>query len=194
MLFRSAAWTYHPFDLERLDPVWEGLHLGGVYLGTISAALAAAAGATYLVAHHRMKSHHPPTGAARLPSLETLETLIVRSASLGFVLLTLGLAAGIVVQAGVEAGETQLGPRWWASPKVWLATAAWGIYAVLMNARRATAFRGAYAAWLSIAAMVLLVAVYGVATAIPEDAATAPEAAAVRPADLTDPQPMGGER
>ena len=164
----AAAWTYHPFNLQRLDPAWAMLHLGGVYLGTISAALAAAAGAMYLVVHHRLKSHQPPARGGRLASLETLETLIVRAATLGFVLLTLGLVAGLVIVVE-DRDATRLGPTWYLSPKVLLAAAAWALYAVLMNARRAAAFRGAYAAWLSIAAVALLIAVYGLATAFGDD-------------------------
>lgn len=163
----AAAWTYHPFNLERLDPVWEALHLGGVYFGTLSAALAAAAGAMYLFVHRRLKGHKPPPAAGRLASLETLETLIVRCAALGFVLLTLGLIAGVVVITHVTGEDAQLGERWWMTPKILLAAGSWGLYAVLMNARRASTFRGSYAAWLSIAALVLLLSVYGVVTAFP---------------------------
>lgn len=163
----AAAWTYHPFNLERLDPVWEALHLGGVYLGTISAALAAAAGAMYLFAHRRLKRHKPPLAAGRIASLETLETVIVRCAAMGFVLLTLGLVAGVVVITHAGDGGTRLGEQWWLTPKIILSAGAWTLYAVLMNARRASAFRGSYAAWLAIAALVLLLSVYGVVTAVP---------------------------
>lgn len=187
----AAAWTYHPFNLERLDPVWEALHLGGVYLGTISAALAAAAGAMYLFVHRRLKLHKPPLAAGRLASLETLETVIVRCAAMGFVLLTLGLVAGIVVMTHVSGEETRLGEQWWLTPKIILSAGAWVFYAVLMNARRASAFRGSYAAWLSIAALVLLLWVFGVVTAVPGGGVVDPPDSAT---ELSTASSEGGER
>lgn len=188
----AAAWTYHPFNLERLDPVWEALHLGGVYLGTLSAVLATAAGAMYLFVHRRLKAHKPPPAAGRIASLETLETVIVRCSALGFILLTLGLVAGVVVITHIADEHPRLGGPWWLSPKIVLSAGAWALYAVLMNARRASAFRGAYAAWLSIAAMVLLLSVYAVVTVVPVGSAI--DHAAAAGATAQDPPPEGGGR
>lgn len=164
----ASAWTYRPFDLETLDPVWKSIHLTGVYLGTLGAAIAATAGAAYLFADHRVRRKQLMAGAAsgRIASLEALEGVIVRTATLGFVLLTVGLVAGLVL----HPADSSLGPGWWHSPKVLLATVAWLIYALVMNVRYATRFRGTRAAWLSIAGFVLLLATYAIVTAIPAGA------------------------
>jgi ABC-type uncharacterized transport system permease subunit len=158
----ASAWTYRPFELDTLSPVWKTLHLTGVYLGTLCSAIAATAGAMFLFVERRLRQKQALRELGRMASLETLERLIVRAATLGFALLTLGLIAGLVL----HPQESSLGPGWWHSPKVLLATAAWLIYAVVMNVRYATHFRGSRAAWLSIAGFLLLLLTYGVVTAV----------------------------
>ncbi len=157
----ASAWTYRPFGVDTLHPVWQAVHLAGVYLGTLGSAVAAVAGAMYLFVERQFKAKRNPTALMRVASLERLERLIVQSATLGFALLTLGLVSGVVIlwdRADLDAG-------WWASPKVLLATAAWAVYAVVMNVRTATMFRGRRAAWLAIGGLVLLLGVYGLVTA-----------------------------
>ncbi|MFW6033087.1 MAG: cytochrome c biogenesis protein CcsA, partial [Phycisphaeraceae bacterium] len=168
----ASQWTYRPFHLDTLHPVWNGAHLAGVYLGTLFASLAAMAGGMFLFVQRRLKQKLPLSGLGRLASLETLETLIIRSATLGFVLLTLGLVTGVVILS--EGGEIA-GGGWWAGAKIALATLAWLVFALVMNVRFASSFRGARAAWLAIGGLVLLLATYGVVTALP---ATAPGPAA----------------
>ena len=191
----ASWWTYRPFRLETLHPVWRAVHLAGVYLGTLGAAVAAAAGAMYLYAEGRMKrkvgvlegigdrgsgfgggrggviagTRGVPGGgdasAGRLASLEALERVIQQASGLGFGLLTLGLVSGVVVMVGEPGVLGGGGTGWWYGPKVGLAVAAWGVYALLMNVRHASAFRGRRAAWLAIGGLVLLVTVYGLVTA-----------------------------
>ena len=158
----ASAWTYRPFKLATLHPVWRGVHLGCVYLGTLSAALAAGAGAAYLVFARRMKRHADPRGAGRVASLEAVEAVIVRSATLGFALLSAGLVSGWVI---LSEGDGSDGVLSLASPKVLLSAGAWATFAVVMNVRFATGFRGKRAAWLAIAGFVLLLGVYGIVTA-----------------------------
>lgn len=163
----AATWTFRPF--ETLDPVWLGVHLVGVYLGTAGAAVAAIAGGMFLYVQNRLKHKHGLRSFGRLASLEALETLTVRAATLGFVLLSLGLAAGLVVLAERSDGLTA---SWWYLPKIVLALSAWGAYAVVMNVRYASRFRGARAAWLAIAGLVLLLATYGLVTSLPHESAS----------------------
>ena len=162
------AWTYQPFNLDNLASVWKSLHLAGVYLGTLFAAVAAVAGGMYLFVCRQLKHKQPLPRLGRLASLETLENLIVRSATVGFALLSLGLAAGIIT--GTD-GPTRFEPGWWYSPKVMLGGAAWVVFALLMNVRFASTFRGPRAAWMAIFGLVLLLATYGVATAMPHSSA-----------------------
>ncbi|MBB6428508.1 cytochrome c biogenesis protein CcsA [Algisphaera agarilytica] len=160
----ASAWTYRPFNLNSLSPVWTGVHLAGVYLGTLGCAVAAMAGVMYLFVQRQLKLKRNPRGLLRLASLESLERLITQAASLGFGLLTVGLVSGVVILR--TEGEV-LGPGWWYSPKVLFAFAAWLVYAVVMNVRYASVFRGRRAAWLAIGGFVLLLVVYGIVTGGP---------------------------
>ena len=159
----AAAWTYRPFNLASLHPIWWAVHLMGVYLGTGFATIAAVAGGMYLYVERRLKRKANLRSIGRLASLERLETLIIRGAALGFVLLTVGLIAGLVILT--DRGRT-LSLAWWYSPKIVLAVTAWLVYALLMNVRHTTHFRGPRAAWLSITGLVLLLVTYGLVTAM----------------------------
>lgn len=153
------------FTLEgfAIHSVWNTVHLSAVYLGACSLALAAGAGGCFLYAQKRLRSKavDPNTPIA---SLETLETLIVRSSALGFALLSLGLITGLVIVTSIP--DNKLGDGWWYSPKIVLAFSVWLIYALITNVRHTTTFRGARAAWLSIAGLVLLLATFGVVTSM----------------------------
>ncbi len=164
----SSAWTYHPFDLPTLHPVWRGIHLAGVYLGTACCGVAAMAGGMYLYVQARLKRKHNLGGMGLLASLEALENIIIRAAILGFVLLTLGLASGVVV---ISEDSTSLPSGWWFTPKIVLSTLAWLVYALLMNVRYAIGFRGRRAAWLSIIGLALLLATYAVVNRLPASTA-----------------------
>ena len=156
----ASAWTYRPFSLDTIHPVWKAVHLVGVYLGTLGSAVAAVAGGMYLYVERLLKAKRHPGGLLKLASLEMLERIIVQASTLGFGLLTLGLVSGVVILGD----EGSLTAGWWYAPKVVLATAAWGVYAVVMNLRFATMFRGRRAAWLAIGGLVLLLVVYGIVT------------------------------
>jgi len=159
----ASAWTFRPFHLDTFSPVWRMVHLTTVYLGTTCAVLAAVGGGMYLVAHRRLQRKATALGdeQSKMPSLEALEALIIQGATLGFVLLTFGLASGVVVLLRPESDQ-QLGGMLIA--KVIVAFLAWAFIALVMNVRYATHFRGTRAAWLSIVCVVLLFAVYGFVT------------------------------
>ena len=162
----ASWWTYFRFDSGAKLPVhriWMTFHLIGVYGGTFSSTIAAMAGAMFLYVQHRLHVRHDLQGMTRLASLETIEKIIIRQATLGFALLTLALVTGLVI---ATAGPTKLGVGWWHSPKVILAASAWLVFALLMNVRAAASFRGTRAAWLSITGLVLLLATLGVVNAI----------------------------
>ena len=159
----ASLWTFRPFG--HLDSIWQAIHLASVYGGMLFFAIAAIAGGMYLYVQRRLRQTHDPTSTRPFASLEALENQIIRTSAFGFAMLTLGLVTGLIVVMTNQ--QTRLGAGWWYSPKVVLAAGVWVIYAVVMNVRHTSNFRGARAAWLSIAGMVLLVATFGVATALP---------------------------
>ncbi|MEX0884854.1 MAG: cytochrome c biogenesis protein CcsA, partial [Phycisphaeraceae bacterium] len=169
----AAHFTYRPFALNTLHPLWHLLHLASVYAGTALAAVAAVAGTMFLYLERRLKRRRPlPQPIA---SLEAIETLIIRTATLGFALLTLGLVAGVVILFDAPADAGPL-PVYAYAPKLALATLAWLAYALVMNVRHTSSFRGSRAAWLAIVGLVLLLATYGLVTGTSShgDATTTP--------------------
>jgi len=158
----ASAWTFHPFEI---GSVWKAVHRVAVYLGTLFVCLAGAAGSMYLYAQHQLRHKQLPTGQTPIASLEAIETLIIRAAALAFALLSLGLVMGLII---ATSGPTKLGPGWWYSWKVVLAGAVWLIYAIVMNVRYATRFRGARAAWLSILALAIIFVIFGIVLAWPQ--------------------------
>lgn len=176
----ASLWTYRPFKLDSFEPAWVVFHTSATYLGLLGCGLGAAGGAMYLFVQGRLKAKTDIGHVNPLASLETLETLIIRAATLGFVLLTLSLVSGLIMVTQSEQA-TSLGKAWWGTPKVWLAGGAWLVYAVLMNARTSSTFRGRRAAWLAIAGLVLFVATYGAVEAIDRTTDEPADAPAVKP-------------
>lgn len=165
----AGWWTFEPF---RLDSVWTTVHLIALAVGTACYAIAASAGVTYLYADLRLRSKTGLNTGPSLGSLEAIERIIVRTAGLGFAMLTLGLATGLILLSSDGSG---MGSAWWYSSKVLLGTVVWALYALVMNARYAARFRGPRAAWLSIAGLVLLLVTWAVSTALPAPAPPPPD-------------------
>ncbi len=174
----ATLWTYRAFDLDSFAPAWTAFHLGVTYFGLLGCGIGAAGGAMYLFVQGRLKAKAGLGQVNPMASLETLETLIIRAATLGFVLLTLSLISGFILTQ--SKAETSLGMAWWSSPKVWLATLSWVVYAVLINSRSFSTVRGNRAAWLAIAGLVLVLATYGAVEAIDhtrqDDSSSTPDA------------------
>lgn len=174
-----------PFQGKAGEGAWLAIHLAAVLGGLALAAVGAVAGSMYLFVQRRLKDKAHLGGALNLISLETLEDWLIRSATLSFALFSAGLATGVVLQ--IHRGS---GSAWLLSPKVLLAAVAWVMYALLMNVRYASAFRGKRAAWLAIVGLTLVMAVYGITLAAAgrqqaheaaPDAQVAPAAAGGRP-------------
>lgn len=157
----ASWWTNQPFKVQS---IWMTFHLATVYLGFGAVAVAAAAGSMYLYVQHRLRNKGDLPAFGRFASLEGLERVLVAGSTFGFAAITLGLLSGLVVQTQ-EPGV--LGDGWWYSPKIVISTVAWLIYALLMNVRYTTHFRGSRAAWLSIAGLVLLLVTFALATSMP---------------------------
>lgn len=186
----AGTFTFRIFEPSptAVAAVWHGVHLAGVYVGTLFVAAGAIFGSLYLYAEHRLQTRRQPVFTGKLASLESLEKLLVYTATLGFAVLTLGLATGLVI---VTSGPTKLGQGWWHSPKVVLAVSAWLIYALIMNVRHASAFRGSRAAWLSIVGLALLLATFGIVSAGHRTASVPNESHAAASAPFHAPQRQG---
>ena len=163
LLAWSICASWFTFELfHRVDIVWKAVHLASNYLGTLFFVIAAGAGGMFLYAHSRLRNKNLIDARLRFASLEAIERLIVRTATLGFALLSLGVVMGVI--------DATIAPRhsgliWWI--KIGLGTVVWVIFGTVMNVRHASAFRGSRAAWMSIAGTVLIMATIAVSLSIP---------------------------
>ena len=129
---------------------WARVHGIASLLGFSAFALAFAAGALYLVQARRLKGD--PTGAGRLPSLETLDRLNLAGLLLALPCWTAALVAGIL------SAQASWGGNWMRTPLVLFSTATWAILAAVTAARLTATARGPKIAALSIAAFLLALA------------------------------------
>lgn len=91
--------------------------------------VAGLAGMIYLIVHRALKTKQALAVQFPLPSLEALNQINVVALTLGFPLLTLGLATGMIWLAA-ESGR-----YWLGSPHEIWTSLAWGVYAVLTAVR-----------------------------------------------------------
>ena len=136
----------------RVRNVWLLTHIVLVLVGYAGLLLSAGASVFYLLQERRLKRRHASTdqsllsflGTDRLPPLETLDTLITRSMSIGFVAITLA------VVAGSSWAFIELGTRWISEAKIVVSLATWGFYLLMVFLRISSGWRGRKAALLSL--------------------------------------------
>jgi ABC-type uncharacterized transport system permease subunit len=132
-----------------------GVHTVSAFGGVVAFGVAAAAGAMYLIANRQLR-HKRLTPSGRLGSLERLEHITRVAVTLGFALLTVALATGLVSAVN---GKSILGPDWYRQPKVLLAFGAWVVYALVLHSPINPSFRGRKTAMLSVFGFVLMIGV-----------------------------------
>ncbi len=88
-----------------------------------------------------------------LPSLETLDALMWKTITLGFPLLTIGLASGTIW----AKTSNILGELWYLDSKVLLGVLTWLIYAALLHLRLGASFHGTKVAFVTVIGFVVVV-------------------------------------
>ena len=139
------------------SPIWSHIHVLLASAGLALLAAAGVAGALYVARHRTIKSKRPASVRLPLPSLEALDRLNALSLVVGFLLLSLGVATGVLWTHAVEG-------RLWPGTLHSNATlAAWLLLAVLVAARFGAGQGARQSALSSVAGFVLmLLAVVGV--------------------------------
>ena len=127
------------------------LHTILAFFGYAALFVAFAMGVLYLVQERELKSHAPQTFYYLIPSLERCDTLSARSVAVGFGFLTLAIVTGMLWSHEAR------GRYWTGGAKEWSALLAWGLYILLLVARRRTGWGGRRAALLGIAGFAAVV-------------------------------------
>ena len=144
---------YQPY----VEGTWKWVHRVTAFGGAVAFAIAAAAGAMYVLTSRRLRNKAPINPL--FGSLERIEHLTMTAVTLGFALLTIGMITG-----GVQI----LGAGRHTSPtKIVLAAAVWLVYAVVLHAPINPSFRGRKVAVLSMVGFVLMMGVIVTALLLP---------------------------
>ena len=120
------------------------VHVTCSLLSYVAFLAAFVSGLLFLIQERQLKRKTLGALFHRLPSLETLDRFNFMAIGIGFVLLTVGLACGLL-------GAQRLLGRWWLSdPKEYFTVALWGAYLCLWLVRLRATLRGRRVALLSI--------------------------------------------
>lgn len=128
---------------------WFLVHTTVSTLGMAILCVAFAMSVIYLIQDRALKSKQNLKLLERLPSLHRADQIGFRALALGFLLLTLGIGTGIVVNSEVRQRILVL------EPKQVFPLLAWLVFAAGLVARSALGFRGRKSAYLTITGVAL---------------------------------------
>ena len=149
------------FASEGVRKSWLLAHIAALLLAYAALCFSVLASLLYLVQERRIKSKRKPGQDSWwapfdwLPPLDTLERIALATLEFGFPCMTVGLVIGSVL-----VQETPLGASYFLDPNIIAAFAVWGIYVVLLWARRSSGLRGRKAAYLSGTFFVVMMGVW----------------------------------
>lgn len=136
------------------------VHVGLAFIGVTAFAFASAVSAVYLIQARLLKRKSPSELRRRLPPLDMLDRMALRSIIVGFPFYTVALLLGSAeaVREGTGGFKVAYG----------LAVVSWIIYGVVLQARLTAGWRGRRAAVLTICGLVtalVVVALYSMGLA-----------------------------
>jgi ABC-type uncharacterized transport system permease subunit len=133
-----------PWSDQRVRGAWLMIHVVLVLIGYAALLLTAVTSIMYLIRERQLKIKK--TGALKsLPPLGTLDALMARALSLGFVFITLA------VVAGVTWASIDVGPGWIRNPRIIISLLTWALYLLIVFFRVTAGWRGRRAAIMVIA-------------------------------------------
>lgn len=146
----GALAVSHPIVKDADGPGgWFLFHTGISTLGMAILGVAFGMSVLYLAQDHALKSRRTPGLLQRLPALEECDRIGLQALIVGFVLFTLGIGTGIVINAGrhselFSGGAKQIFPL-----------LAWVVFLIVLVARTWLGYRGRKSALLTIAGFLL---------------------------------------
>jgi ABC-type uncharacterized transport system permease subunit len=128
---------------------WFLFHTTISTLGMATLTVALAMSVIYLVKDRALKSRRTLRLLERLPSLESCDQIGFRSLWIGFILLTLGIGTGVIVNEKIYQ------QFWILGIKQVLPLLAWSVFAAVLLARFKLGLRGRKSAYMTIAGVTL---------------------------------------
>jgi ABC-type transport system involved in cytochrome c biogenesis permease subunit len=125
------------------------IHAGLIMLAYAAFFTAFGAGLMYIIQERELKLKRFGTIFFRLPSLDTCDAISLKSLVIGFILLTLGIAAGVAWSRARD------GVFWHGQPIEVFSYFTWVIYLLILQSRVSAGWGGRKAALASIIGFVL---------------------------------------
>jgi len=141
-----------------LESPWFGVHVASLLFADASFALACVIGITYVLLFKEIKAKTLGFFYARLPSLDSLDAMNLRTVAVGWAFLTVGVMVGAIWAAQVRGGpvsDPRLQAMSLADPKILGAFLIWGLYTFELYARR-LGWGGKRTAYLSAVGFLLI--------------------------------------
>jgi ABC-type transport system involved in cytochrome c biogenesis permease subunit len=127
------------------------IHVGLILLSYAAFFITFGAGLMYIIQERELKHKRLGTIFYRLPSLDTCDAIGSRSMAIGFVLLTVGILAGLWFT------HLRYGVYWQGGPLEIFSVATWVIYLLLIQARVNAGWGGRAGALASIVSFLIVV-------------------------------------
>jgi len=127
------------------------IHVGLILLAYASFFITFGAGLMYIIQERELKHKRFSTIFYRLPSLDTCDEIGSRSMAVGFVLLTVGILAGLLFT------HTRYGVYWQGGPLEIFSVATWVVYLLLIQTRMSARWGGRAGALASIVSFLIVV-------------------------------------
>ena len=140
-----------PWSSETTRGTWLIIHIVAELLGYAALLFTSIGSVLYLIQERQLKRKIVPSIYRMMPPLGTLDDLILKSLSTGFVFITIGVIIAIV-WAFIEHGTS-----WIGNSSITLSFVTWGVYLALVFFRVSAGWRGRKAAILSLVALAFCV-------------------------------------
>ncbi len=148
------AWQWPAQHLIPVSSPWQAAHIVISLLAYSLLSLATIQSLLLLAQERELKHKHAGRFIRALPPMETTEAVMFQMISLGFVLLTLTVASGVVFSESVFGKPFQL------KHHIVLALSAWTVYGILLFGRWRLGWRGRAAIFWTLGGFMLLLLGY----------------------------------
>lgn len=129
---------------------WSSLHAALILLAYGTFGLSSVAALMYLTQDHDLKFHKLRAVFSMMPPIQRLESVVLRSMILGFILLTIGLLMAPWLLFA------HFGVYFTPEPKTLWSIFVWILYAIILGMTRRSALGGRKISWAAIAAFVFV--------------------------------------
>jgi ABC-type transport system involved in cytochrome c biogenesis permease subunit len=133
-----------PWTSAGLRENWLLVHVVLVLIGYAALVLTSIASVMYLIRERQIKDKRAG-GGGKLPPLNTLDELMARALSIGFIFMTLAVIAA-TTWASIE-----MGTRWVNDPRIVISLVTWLLYLLVVFVRVMAGWRGRRAAVMLLA-------------------------------------------